>query len=139
VQSKDPTLDEIATLISADPRTTSLTEVDRSALVQRAVEVTYDTAASGEPFVIRGSPGCTNCGGRTVATFTETDEEWGVAGGVMTHQRWNDLSPPERQRLIDEFLAREVDGAYMPTFERRSTAVEAKLDRCPIRSSVLSR
>lgn len=107
----DATFEEIGALIAEDQRANGLTDSERIGLVRQAVEFVYDASETGERFVVEGSPGCVNCGGRTVADFAETDDEWSEAADVMTHAQWDRLPASRRAELIAEFLDQVINGA----------------------------
>jgi hypothetical protein len=107
----DSVFDDVGARVGRDHRVQGLTHREWSDLVLAVLSAICDPDGRGEPFVFTGSPGCPHCGSRTVTDFVETECDLGVAGGPISHRRYDAAEHAARQALISSALDRLLDGA----------------------------
>ena len=107
----DSVVDDVSVRVGLDERVGGLSERERRDLVFDVMSAVCDPDAQGQPFVFNGSPGCPQCGSRTVADFVQTDRDAGVAGGPIRHHGYDALDETGRQALVTSTLDRLLDGA----------------------------
>jgi hypothetical protein len=106
----DPVFDEVRQRVNQDPRLRGVAEREKADLLLAVLPVVCDPDDTGNEFVFAGSPGCPRCGSRSVASFTETNEDAGVAAGHASHRHWESADQSQRQAAITSALDRLLDG-----------------------------
>jgi hypothetical protein len=107
----DPVFDEIQEMLDGDPRLGVLSAGERISLLHEVLPITFDPDPQGNVFVLNGSPGCRQCGSRSVADFTETREVVETVSPHVTHRAWSGRTKPERASAVRAHVNKLLDGA----------------------------